>query len=597
MLKAICAEWKPEQEEVKDSLSALQASVEAKSNPQSTVENLGFISPFYMYSPLNDARKEIRLAVLLPGKANDSVRVSLRLVSLQESPQYEALSYCWGNCAEQSSIYVDNRNFVVTLSLWDALRSLRSEKSPRIMWIDSICINQQDFRERGNQVMMMRNIYQQAEQVVVWLGSETKSTGDFLEFLNRNEADILQESELLTYKSQEIFRNIWAALSSDLLARPYWRRLWIHQEIALACHIGVVCGGSCVDWNLLTATAKFVIRYLASFESLNQITAKVTEVETSRLLQLLELDQLRIRRHASVAEAASIQELAVRFQKFQTTDPRDKIFALFGLSDHEKYLVPDYQKTASQVYFEFARNIIMKDHSLDIITLCNESTIPNENRLDLPSWVPDWSVDRAYHSLNLGIQLGNHFSKPFRALGLYTGLILFSGNYRTLVAKGILFDRIQTVVSSPSDLKGRFFSYMTAAMKTASLSGDPLYVTGEDIQTSVSRTLSADLDWRQGRCRPGETFWDIFKHTYLTTREDYEPEAPGGKKLEMLRRDMLNHVIRMNVGRSFMMTDHKYMGLVPASAKPGDLVCILFGCAVPIILRQQYGNHTLVGEW
>jgi hypothetical protein len=538
-LKTIWDERELSKVTAKDYERALEVHIGLDPDPKVRVNILGPISPTYMYSPLNVARKEIRLVVLLPGEWNDPVRVRLKLETLNESLQYEALSYCWGNRDKKSLIYVDGRGFGVTVNLWAALRHRRSQKSPRTMWIDAICINQTDLGERSNQVMMMRDIYQQADQVVAWLGSETEATGSLLKDLNRNAADILKESELLSLSKSlgaEVLDNIWTTLSSDLLARPYWQRLWIHQEIALAGRIEVVCGDSSVEWNLLIATVKLGIRYLASIQTAYLITRGVTEVAKERLLQVLELDQLRIQHRLPMSQSISITELLGRLQKFQATDKRDKIFGLFGLWDQKKYVVPNYQTSVGQVYFDFARNIIIKDHSLDVITRSTIRDIIYGSDL-LPSWVPDWSIDPACHPLNLEIQIGkDHTSKPFSGFKLFPASISFSENYRTLKVEGIIFDRIQSMNPSPySNPASGIFNFVAAAINTALSSGGPLYPNGEDIKLAVSRTLSADLDWKQDRCRSGQMFWDIFEDSYKKPPEDYRPDAPNNERLEMLR--------------------------------------------------------------
>lgn len=95
-----------------------------------------------IYQPLQ--HNEIRLITLAPGKWRDPIECSLQIVSLDDNPTYEALSYVWGDASLRKWICLKDANFDVSKSLEVALRHLRHEDSERVMWIDAICINQLD---------------------------------------------------------------------------------------------------------------------------------------------------------------------------------------------------------------------------------------------------------------------------------------------------------------------------------------------------------------------------------------------------------------------------------------------------------------------
>ncbi|KAH8702916.1 heterokaryon incompatibility protein-domain-containing protein, partial [Phaeosphaeriaceae sp. PMI808] len=125
-----------------------------------------------LYDPL-PARQNphIRLLTLLPAKSEaNPIRCSITPFDLTTAPAFENLSYCWGNVAQKKLIECNKRPFQVTNNLYSALQHLRYKDKERILWIDAICINQEDWNERSAQVVIMRNIYQRAERVLVWLG-------------------------------------------------------------------------------------------------------------------------------------------------------------------------------------------------------------------------------------------------------------------------------------------------------------------------------------------------------------------------------------------------------------------------------------------
>ena len=103
----------------------------------------------YKYTPLDPSQPEIRLFRLHPGSGASPISGNLFHVSLDDKPAYEALSYCWGDANDRQLVTVDGKDFSVTTNLHIALRYLRNEEDERTLWIDAVCVNQEDFTERG----------------------------------------------------------------------------------------------------------------------------------------------------------------------------------------------------------------------------------------------------------------------------------------------------------------------------------------------------------------------------------------------------------------------------------------------------------------
>lgn len=99
-----------------------------------------------MYTTLDNNRRQIRLASILPGRWSEDVSCTLTVVSLSDKPRprYEALSYTWGDLSDKVPIYLEGSFFPVTKNLHLALRRLRHVDKPRRMWVDALCINQSD---------------------------------------------------------------------------------------------------------------------------------------------------------------------------------------------------------------------------------------------------------------------------------------------------------------------------------------------------------------------------------------------------------------------------------------------------------------------
>jgi hypothetical protein len=140
------------------------------------------VQPF-LHEPLTSARS-FRLISLAPSaKSNAEIRCTISVTdldSLRGKGSYEALSYVWGSPTGTIPIICNNKEHLVTPNLYDALRCLRRPFSPRVLWIDAICIDQRaddsSTRERNSQVQMMGEIFREARRVVVWLGIGDGST-------------------------------------------------------------------------------------------------------------------------------------------------------------------------------------------------------------------------------------------------------------------------------------------------------------------------------------------------------------------------------------------------------------------------------------
>jgi Heterokaryon incompatibility protein (HET) len=129
-----------------------------------------------LYSQLDAMCREIRLIELLPGSYNDYICCHMVVVSLDNEPQYKALSYTWGDPKITLPTCVDGHILSFTLSPESALRQFRQRNEIVVLWIDAICINQLDNEERTQQVALMGDIYSQSKEVMIWLGKDLDSS-------------------------------------------------------------------------------------------------------------------------------------------------------------------------------------------------------------------------------------------------------------------------------------------------------------------------------------------------------------------------------------------------------------------------------------
>ncbi|KAL2070901.1 hypothetical protein VTL71DRAFT_13927 [Oculimacula yallundae] len=339
-----------------------------------------------LYTPLDHSTSQIRLISLEPRPArrrfgrsplqNDEViRCSLSLADLQDpNCQYEALSYEWGKISEISDyIEVNSKRIAVRPNLWSALYHLRLRETARFLWIDALCIDQQNEQERNHQVRQMALVYSKATQVVAWLGSpdpkvrrnplsaifrpvsEVQESFNFAVLLynsipgNRHKSPCFGAYDLWKRKGLGSHRydkdRRWDKLR-QVLERSYWGRLWIIQEIVLANRIVVQFGMSELPFDTLEHV------FGVSFEDVGS----PNEAPVQRLFgntTPYKLALQRYGRHSYESEMTSIFNLSIEYFDAKCVDQRDKVFGLIGLSliCCQRAVKVDYGTSALQVCF------------------------------------------------------------------------------------------------------------------------------------------------------------------------------------------------------------------------------------------------------
>ena len=271
----------------------------------------------YRYSPLKHDH-EIRLLYLLPGSDEAPLSCSLRIVSLSKLPVYEAISYTWGEPIFSASIECSRYGRLpITENLSAALFHLRLADRLRVLWVDAICINQQDLVERSHQVTLMRDTFEGAENVIVWLGEDTGDANDAFGILPAIDSSpsIHHVVNLLRSESGKALR--------ELLGRSWFRRIWIVQELIYARKATITCGNHAMEWGRFLDVA-MTIRRTNHFE-----TAEDKSVSDT----LLALDgMLRGRQMRQQRKKDDLETLLYTYRPCLASDPRDKVFALVEMA-------------------------------------------------------------------------------------------------------------------------------------------------------------------------------------------------------------------------------------------------------------------------
>lgn len=459
---------------------------------------------------LGSGQRQIRvLSFETDSDQDDAIHLGMLEIPLDEDlVSYDALSYTWGNPTPEAArenpwitehvppfdyaprwIYVNEQALKVTANLFFALQRLRlrfQHRYPgRCLWVDAICINQDDLDERAEQVKLMGDVYRNATDVLVWLGEEEGETDSEMAIAllqnvydsfiswgdNDEEAMSLiermdQEGEYLQVDHRmtttgvpvneigNILANLvrlqtlwiervdfsssldvrcdaraWAAVAR-LLERSWFTRLWTYQEKALAKSATLVVGGKSMSWtNIVT-----VMGLITNHDNTRGRVKVLPKGQGRRLFESSQPSEAQI-----LAMGGAHQNL---FEVVRTassrgcSNPRDKIYGVLNTMSKQDagymhiFGIVDYTTSVQDLYTEFARFYLEDQQDLRILQSCS----PYPRQLDgLPSWAPDWSKP----------QFGNMLpAQAYRAANQSDPLIEYRSDSQEMLLFGVAIDRV-----------------------------------------------------------------------------------------------------------------------------------------------------------
>jgi hypothetical protein len=357
-----------------------------------SLANLNFV-----YEPFNGDNDQIRLMKINRDTASNVFQYELARFSLQALPSYVALSYAWNETTlvvevhvpEKTSIHLDGQTFQVGHHLAAALDYFCKHLPPGAwLWIDAICINQNDVDERDDQFMHMRSIYSKAESVVVWLGRGSHNSTQAVELIETVAAydDSVHATDWImnSLKDQEQ-RHAWLAIH-HLFERSWWTRVWIRQEAALAQSVEVVVGNQKLSWDSLE---KFIVDLSAIFHIFGPRFLYQRYIDHKALNALMTLQGLRnARLRGETAAYGLVPNLIITLHS-KCSDERDRIYGIVGLSSDVAIAKADYRLSSRDIFIDLTRSYIQASGQLDIMLIDTQS----RDSMNLPTWAPDWGSE------------------------------------------------------------------------------------------------------------------------------------------------------------------------------------------------------------
>ncbi|KAK2596144.1 hypothetical protein QQS21_006421 [Conoideocrella luteorostrata] len=641
-------------------------------------------TPENEYQYLEIPPNRVRLLLLSKGESSDSIHCSLKTLDSQELSKkcivYQALSYAWGPGEDlRHSIFLrdlilpksqsDNlengflplvahqlipRRFHVRPSLYLALMQLRSKTDDLWFWVDAICINQADNKEKTHQLSKMLEIYRNANNVCIWIGEDVaardsnQAGGTAMQFVPRI-INLTEFERIISSKKMDEEVAHGCCAFAAMLKSPWFGRRWVIQEVSAACHASIQYGRHRINWidfadavDLFTASIDRIRSTFKNTEAFKSNPDALRHIESTGARAIVCSTNEVLRKAANgmiVERPLDIESLVMKFVHFDTSDPRDTIYALLALargsspSLQSPSLRPDYSSPPLQTYMEFVRYCVITGGSLDIV--CRHWALPLKNFPFRWTWRDSSRGDKAsvlgrILPTWIGLASNSAFGPPSRFTGRLNGdsLVGSPGKAVYNACRGSHLDvRFgeelveQTAAVAGTKMNGSMsamgmaigvVSKATSRVVDGIISDDCLELLGwqqdDDVNTIPDQLWRTMVGNRNHEGQPPPR-WYRRACMYCLRMTTAEGDLNIMKLVEasQLPNTVLHFLRRVQAvvwSRKFLTCQNlrangsPFIGLGPRYAKEGDLLCILFGCSVPVLLRRldQSPKYGLVGE-
>ncbi|KAM0266213.1 hypothetical protein ACHAPA_007215 [Fusarium lateritium] len=538
-------------------------------------------------------------------------RLSFEHVSLNDSalPPFVALSYAWGDLKDVLPLHISGRTVWATKNLQQILDCLSTSRFDQLLWIDALCINQQDPQERAAQVALMGDIYSRANHVLAFLspGQQRFDLGlDYIEATARN-PDVHFEPSLsphLKVKGFDASDKVLQDSIIGLFAAPWWTRVWTVQEFVLARKVIFQCGDRLIDAKVVHECCRSWIDHANEccwaarrpidgnvhgfIDNSSEVNGGLTMYTATLRMKHL-IDIIDFGRLYTTDFLAAISLFRIR----RCSDPRDRAFGFLGLRlpgvDAKHRLTIDYTMPVPILYRDLAMALIEESQTLDVLSHALHDSGVEERTHGMPSWVPDWdaTIDDRYHLVYTERTDLIRHCRAARDMKPRWKLHV-SGS---VVTCGLRIARIEATASGyPSSTPRSMVGGRTiigAWRQLAGLPADPRTTIFEDatrgnrerlFQNALSGGVTL-IPWKIGSDDYSKACETWLK--WFISADGYLPKA-SKKTIQ----DFDEIIQQMSLYRRLIRTDDGKIGFGPEMSEEGDTIVILPGGKVPYVLRH-----------
>lgn len=560
---------------------------------------------------------------------------------------YIAISYCWGDPKPAHRVLCSNgQSLLVTESAAEIMKFVIPRNPTDFFWIDQLCINQADPVEKAAQVSVMGQIYSLTKQVVAWMGRGDRSSKRaiaFVRMLSGQIEDLEREGLQPTRASLKSLpgrvRNDvpqlkasrkWSALS-HLLGNPWFERVWVMQEVIMACaktshtasgesHILLSFEKCSIDFDGLAKVLEVIENCDLDSELCYYRQNKDRSIErgiTPRGLEAIKTFSTS-REFKSRGIPILFNFVLSHAWHFKASNDRDKLYAVMAFADEipDASLRPNYESTVEDVYTAWATALLKRDDNYPLLLHMSGIGL-QRSLLALPSWVPDFSsaspeVLRGF-TLKRSV-LGGRYLASGTNEKTEIGFDLLSP---TLRFQGIQIDAVSVVWRPPSSGM-RYPWYHNLNSPRSSIPARAYYRSllqwMDDIESFLEtpspdlrpdKSLPRDILWQTmiGEYPSSEapidsSFSQAFKCWYHSQRvmagkNDFRliPARQRQPDFYDQAQKFENLISESSKDRSvFGITQKRLVGHGPEGLLLGDIVCIVKGASTPFLLRPDKDN-------
>lgn len=542
----------------------------------------------------------IRLALIPPSGSiaeNEQLKIRLGHADITKvKGRYVALSYTWGDPTLTHTILINGSEFQITKNLEFFLRRPRNDRIARTesmyFWIDAICINQEDEKEKALQIPLMKLIYEGSLYVHAELGPASEDQERAAREIPLISQAVMQEYHRVSSSNIErgSFMNhmrvsyvkdydsaLWSNIS-EMITLPWWKRAWIMQEASVIKNVEINYGN--------TATKMFDMKAIHLAVILMRRRGKydadtTTLPNTGPLQRIIDVSTLR-------DTNPTLLEVLKLFRGLQATKTHDIVYASANLAVDLKpgEIKVDYNRKISELFSDvvayYLRHLPVP---LDVLENSGQLHLDLDVKDGFTTWIPQWQnrlppdpfvkavggdqtqYTRIYNALGRSRPMERHAEPSVQPSEI--GPLLTVRGYKVDVIRSVQYP----------DLKFNAFEGASVINTWVPQNADKPYPPNVAITRleAFLRTIIADFDsW--SKSRGNKAPWDFEKHILLSSHKDF------------------SHVHTRCHFRRLAETRKEYLALVDFHVREDDEIFLLYGGSVPYVLRPVDDKYYFVGE-